>query len=199
MPKLITFITTETNGLHEDDPTDPIEKKHLYEYAHMAKLIYHQGIYKNGKIKTTLKKSFLIKPEHYFFPKELTKINGLTHEKLVKKGDDLEEVMTEFFDDLKKSEIIVGHNLPFHMKTIMASMFRSGVSHYFSKYKYIDIINYNHKIEKPNLKNLCKELLGNSYEDKSRNFQITMIKKVFAKLYHNMEIEVKGISQASNL
>ena len=192
MSKLITFITTETNGLHEDKPDDPVIKKHLYEYAHMAKLVYHQGTYKNGKITTTLKKSFMIKPEHYFFPKELTKINGLTHEKLMKKGEDLETVMKEFYSDLKKSEIVVGHNLPFHMKAIMGSMFRSGVSHIFSKYIYVDIINYNHKIEKPNLKNLCKELLGNSYEDKSRNFQIVMIKKVFAKLYHNMEKEVKG-------
>jgi DNA polymerase III epsilon subunit-like protein len=191
MPKLITFLTTETDGLHEDKSTDPVIKKNLYKYAHMVKLTYHQGTYKDGKISTTLKKSFIIKPEHFIFPKELTKINGLTHEKLVKKGSDLDDVMEEFVSDVKKSSIIIGHNLPFHMKTIMASIFRSGVSHTFSRYTMIDIINYNHNIEKPTLKNISKEILGNSYEEKSRNFQIVMIKKIFAKLYHNMEKEVK--------
>lgn len=193
MPKLITFITTETDGLHEDKSCEPVLKKNLYKYAHMVKLSYHQGTYKDGKIKTSLKKSFIIKPEHFIFPDELSKINGLTQEKLMNKGQDLEEVMNEFVNDIKKSNIIISHNLPFHLKTIMASIYRSGISHTFGKYTMIDIINYNHNIEKPTLKNISKEILGNSYEDKSRNYQIIMIKKIFAKLYLFMEKEVKQI------
>lgn len=193
MPKLITFITTETNGLHEDKASDMVVKKNLYKYANMVKLVYHQGTYKKGKIKTILKKSFLIKPEHFIFPNELTKINNLTHDKLERDGNNLEDVMREFIDDLKKSSIIIGHNLPFHMKTIMASVYRSGVSHTFSKYILVDIINYNHNIENASLKRLSSEILGNSYDDKSRNYQIVIIKKIFAKLYYCMEREVKGI------
>ena len=190
MTKLITFITTETDGLHLDKPFDKIIKKNLYKYAHLVKLTYHQGTYSNGKIKTLLKKSFLIKPEHFIFPPELTKINQLTHEKLEKKGEDLEKVMLEFIDDLKMSQVIVGHNIPFIMKTIYASLFRAGINHTFDKYNIIDIIDFNHEIKKPNLQNLAKELLENSYEDKSRNFQIVLIKKIFAKLYNNLEITV---------
>jgi len=194
MTKLITFISIETDGLHLDKPNDMIIKKNLYKYAHLVKLVYHQGTYKNGKIKTINKKSFLIKPEHFIFPSELTKINQLTQKKLEKKGEDLEEVMTEFISDLKNSKVIVGHNIPFIMKTLIASLFRSGVNHTFDKYKIVDIINFNHKIEKPNLKNLSLEILGDSYDDKSRNFQIVLVKRIFSKLYFNLENEVKNKS-----
>lgn len=195
MPKLITFLTTETNGLHKDKPYDKTIKKNLYKYAHMAKLQYQQGYYSNGKVEIINKKKFLIKPEHYFFPKELTKINGLSHEKLEKKGDDLEYVMKEFVSDMKKSFIIVGHNLPFHIKTIQASLFRSGVTYEFTNDLLVDIINYNHNIEHPNLMNLSKEILGKDYKDKSRDFQVVIIKKIFCKLYNNMEKEVKNDSK----
>ena len=195
MTKLITFISIETDGLHLDKPTDMIIKKNLYKYAHLVKLVYHQGTYKNGKIKTINKKSFLVKPEHFFFPPELTKINQLTQTKLDKKGDDLEEVMNKFISDLKKSKVIVGHNIPFIMKTLIGSLFRAGINHTFDKYKIVDIINFNHKIEKPNLKNLSLEILGNTYADKSRNFQIVLIKRIFSKLYSNLEKEVEELSK----
>lgn len=187
MPKLITFIITETDGLHLDKSYEKTIKKNLYKYAHLTKLVYHQGIYNDGKIKTSLKKSFLIKPEHYIFPKELCKINNLTHEKLEEKGKDLEEVMNEFINDLRKSQVIIGHNVPFIMKTIQASLYRAGINHTFDKYILVDIINFNHTIEKPSLKNLVTKLLGNSYEDKSRSFHIILVKKIFAKLYYNLE------------
>ena len=192
MPKLITFITTETDGLHSDKPYEKTIKKNLYKYAHMAKLHYHQGYYKDGKIEIINKKKFLIKPEHYFFPKELTKINGLSHEKLDEKGDDLEYVMKEFVNDIKKSFIIVGHNLSFHIKTIQASLFRSGVTYEFKNDLLIDIINYNHNVDHPKLLNLAQEILGKDYKDKSRNYQIVIITKLFCKLYSNMEKEVKN-------
>lgn len=192
MTKLITFIATETDGFHLDKPYDKTIKKNLYKYAHIVKLIYHQGTYSKGKIKTTLKKSVLIKPEHFIFPDELSKINNITHDKLLKKGEDLESVMEEFVDDLKNSEIVIGHNLPFHIKTIQASLFRCGISHTMNQYTFIDIMDYNHNIEKPNLKNLAKNFLSEEYHDKSRNYNIILIKKIFAKLYFNMEKEVKN-------
>jgi len=192
MGKLITFITTETDGLHEDYPNDKTLKKNLYKYAHMVKLVYHQGYYENGKINTTVKKSYLVKPEHFFFPDELKKINGLTHKKLVKKGDDLEKIMTEFVNDLKKSYIIIGHNLRFHIKTIQASSFRSGVELDLRDVLMVDIMNYNHDVEKPNLNNLTKHFLGEKYLEKPRSYQINLIKKIFGKLYENMEKSVKN-------
>jgi len=187
MPKLITFITTETDGFHTDKPFEITMKKNLYKYAHMVKLVYHQGYYENGEITTNLKKSFLIKPENFIFPDELKKINGLTHKKLVKKGCDLESVIKEFVEDLKKSSVIVGHSLPFHLKTIQASFFRSGINDSLNKYDLIDIINYNHTVDKPNLLNLSKEILNIDYESKPRSYQISIIKKVFGKLYQNTE------------
>ena len=190
--KLITFITTETNGLHLDNAYDFILKKNLYKYAHLCKLVYHQGYYKDGKIELVNKKSFLVKPEHYIFPESLTKINGLTHSKLEKKGWELEDVMTEFVSAMKTSQVIVGHNLPFHMKTIIASLFRAGVPYEFKDKLMVDIIDYNHKVEKPKLLTLAKEILGKDYSDKPRSYQINIIKKVFCKLYSNMEKEVKG-------
>lgn len=187
MTKLITFITTETDGLHKDKPYDKTIKKNLYKYAHLVKLIYHQGYYENGKINTTLKKNFIIKPEHFYFPDELEKINGLNHKKLEKKGNDLENVMEEFTTDLKKSKIIIGHNLPFHIKTIQASLFRSGVSFTFKSYLMIDIKNYNHNIEPASLNNITEKILGKKYLEKPRSYQVILIKKIFGKLYFKME------------
>ena len=64
---------------------------------------------------------------------------------------------------------------------------RSCVLFDFSKKKIIDIINFNHLLKYPSLKKLSLEILGNDYENKSAKYNLTIIKKIFIKLYQNYE------------
>lgn len=182
MPKKIIFFTTETDGLHQDRNSDLVIKKNLYKYAHLLKLSYHKTSYD----KLLKKESFLVKPEHFFVDPKIEKINNLSQNKLDKKGVSLNKVLTTFKEDLKGVQVIVGHNLPFHIKTIQASCFREAVEIDFSNYLLIDLINFNHELEYPSLIKLSEHLFGEQYKNKSRNFNIILLKKIFFKLYEQI-------------
>jgi DNA polymerase III epsilon subunit-like protein len=185
--KIITFITTETDGLHQDKFYDQVIKKNLYKYAHLLKLTYHQCSYDNKTKKLTLvnKSSMLVKPEHFFVSPEILKINQLDEKKL-NKANKLVDVLEKFKNDLKKSSIIVGHNLNFHLKTILASCFREAVEINLRNYLLIDLIDYNHPLEYPSLKKLAEYCLGDKYEEKDRKYNIELIKEIFLVLYNKL-------------
>jgi len=187
MSKKIIFFTTETDGLHKDKNNEFVVKKNLYKYAHLLKLSYHKVSYENNKFTLLKKESSLVKPEHFFVDPEIEKINNLSHSKLVKKGKHLEKVLTQFKDNLKGAHVIVGHNLPFHIKTIQASCFREAVDINFNNYLLIDLIDFNHTLEYPSLKKLTEHLFGDEYKDKNRTFNVVLLKKIFMKLYEKLK------------
>jgi len=181
----ITFLTTETDGLHQDKSYEPVIKKNLYKYAHLLKLTYHQCDYDITTRKLVLvnKSSMLVKPEHFFLSPEILKINQLDEKKLYK-GNNLVDVMEKFRDDLKKTKYLVGHNLPFHLKTLMASCYREAVEINFKNYVMIDLKDYNHNLEYPSLKKLAEYCFGEKYQEKDRKYNIELIKDIFLHLYN---------------
>jgi len=186
MPKIL-FFNTETDGLHQDKNSDLVIKKNLYKYAHLLKLSYHLCDYKNNSLTLIKKNISLVKPEHFFVDSKIEKINGLSHDKLLKKGLHLGEVLENFKKDLKGVKVIVGHNLPFHIKTIQASCFREAVEINFDNYLLIDLIDFVHELEYPSLKKLSEHLFGEKYQDKDRTFNIILMKKMFLKLYEDLK------------
>ena len=89
--------------------------------------------------------------------------------------------------DLKNVSVIVSHNLAFHLKALQVECFRNCVYLDFSNYILIDTINFHHKLEYPKLKDLAKEILKKDYSDKENDYNITIIKKCFLKLYDKYE------------
>ena len=192
MPKYIAFINTETNGLHKHSKFN-VTIKNLDLWARLVKLQYHIGYRdeKSGKFILTKKVDKLIKPHHFLIDENVSKINNITTKKAEKKGENIIDVLNEFKTDIKNVSVIVSHNLEFHLKTLQAEMLRWVIVVNFNNYILIDTINFFHQLEYPKLKILSKHILNKKYKNKSRKYNIVIIRKIFFKLYEMFEKQVK--------
>tara|TARA_B110000908_G_scaffold71121_1_gene85810 strand:+ start:7578 stop:8204 length:627 start_codon:yes stop_codon:yes gene_type:complete len=203
MKNLVGFIYCETNGLHKTVPKKlkegniiniipPVKNtfKNMFNFARLVVLNYSIGYYEENNFIETKKERLILKPKSINFNEEAMKYHGISMKKAYKKGVDPVEVMKKFANDFKYVNFIVSHNVEFHIKTIQCELMRSCVIYDFSKKKIIDIISFNHELKFPSLKKLSLEILGNSYENKSAKYNLTIIRKVFIQLYKDFEISL---------
>ena len=185
MTRLVCFLYTQTNGLHESN--EFVSKKNMFEFARPVSLHYIIGYRKGKEFTETKKEKFIFKPDCLSISEESKKIHGITLSKAEKKGTDPGEIMNTLKKDLKNVSVIVSHNLAFHIKALQVECFRNCVYLDFSNHILIDTINFHHDLEYPKLKDLAKHLLKKDYSDKKSSYNLTLIKKCFLKLYSQYE------------
>lgn len=196
MPKNICFLHVDTNGLHKTDNKIESNKKNLFEFARPVCLNYIIG-YKSGSDFTeVIKERVIFKPEYLSIPEEASNIHGITYEKAEKKGVDGAEILTKFIKDLKNVQVIVSHNVPFHLKALQVELIRKCITPTFKDFILIDTISFHHSFKFPKLKELAKKILNKDYSDKKPNFNVQIVKKCFLKLYEEYE---KSIIEEKNL
>lgn len=185
MPKNICFIYAETNGVHKT--VDIVSKKNMFKFARPICLNYIIG-YKQGDEFVEIKNERKVfKPEYIPFPEESVDEHEITYEKAEKKGISGSEILKEFKNDLKNVQVLIGHDISFHIKSLQVECIRHCINPDFSNYIIIDTMKFNHSLELPKLKELSKELLNKSYQDKKSKFNINIVKKCFLKLYQDYE------------
>ena len=69
-------------------------------------------------------KSYIIKPDGFFIPKEASDIHGVTHEQAMDEGVGLECILEEFHMFLEDTDYVVGHNINFDKKIVYAEFYR---------------------------------------------------------------------------
>tara|TARA_E500000178_G_scaffold355502_1_gene428355 strand:+ start:1351 stop:1929 length:579 start_codon:yes stop_codon:yes gene_type:complete len=185
MPKLICFIYTQTNGLHQSN--NFITKKNLFEFARPVSLTYIIGYREGKEFVETKKEKFIFKPDCLSISKESFNIHNISLDKAEKKGTNPEVIMNTLKKDLKNVSVIVSHNLTFHIKALQVECFRNCVNIDFGNHILIDTISFNHNYEYPKLKDLAKNILKKDYSDKKQSYNLTLIKKCFLKLYDQYE------------
>jgi len=70
---------------------------------------------------------FIIKPNNFIIPVEASKVHGITTEKALTEGVDLDKVLNQFNDLVNEADFIVAHNISFDEKIIGAELLRRGV------------------------------------------------------------------------
>ena len=90
-------------------------------------------------------------------------------------------VINQFKKDIKNVDVIVSHNIDFHLKTLIAESVKYNIPIDFSNYLIIDTISFYHEYGYIKLKDLFEKL--NLKKKKCDNLE--MIKLVFLKLYEN--------------
>lgn len=185
MPRLVCFIYTQTNGLHNSN--EVVTKKNMFEFARPVSLHYIIGYKQGSEFNETKNEKFIFKPECLTISEESYKIHKISLDKANKKGIEPGEIMNTLKKDLKNVSVIVSHNLPFHIKALQIECFRNCVNIDFSNHILIDTIEFNHNLEYPKLKDLAKHILEKDYSDKKQSYNLTLIKKCFLKLYDNYE------------
>jgi DNA polymerase III epsilon subunit-like protein len=138
MSKKICFIHTETTGLH-DLMNDKVYKKNLFGFARMVSFSWIIAT-RNNIIK---KEHFIIKPRCLQIPDDCVKFHGISQEIALKKGKEIETILTKFKDDLVGVDIICSHGLEFHLKTVQAELVRYNKAMDFNKFLLIDTNSSN--------------------------------------------------------
>ena len=150
MSKLVCLFHTETNGLH--DSNVKLLKKYLYKFARMVVLSYNIGYYENKKFIITKSVSTIIKPRSMFINN--SEFHSITHEIAEKDGQDIESVLLEFIQDINKVEILISHNAPFHINTIISECIRYNIQINISNHIIIDTMTFNNDNTFKKLSNL---------------------------------------------
>jgi DNA polymerase-3 subunit alpha len=73
-------------------------------------------------------KSYIIKPEGFTIPFAAEKVHGISTEKALTEGHDLDAVLEEFTGSIDQSGLIIGHNVDFDLKIAGAEFYRRGVA-----------------------------------------------------------------------
>lgn len=175
MAKRICFIYTDTNGLHQFNKN--VEKKYIFGFARMVAIHYSIGTYIDGKYKEEKRVDSIIKPECFTFNTDAVAIHGIEQKVAKKQGIDIYSVMSDLKNNLSNVDVIVSHNLPFHLRTIQVECFRTCTTIVFNKFICIDTISYNHNMDFPKLNKLKKEL------NVSATNHLDSIIQIFLKLY----------------
>ncbi|HZJ73690.1 MAG TPA: 3'-5' exonuclease [Perlabentimonas sp.] len=76
---------------------------------------------------------YIIKPEDFTIPQEASKVHGITTEKAISEGFDLEKVLNRFNDLVKKTDYTVAHNISFDEKIVGAEFLRKRIKSDFSR------------------------------------------------------------------
>ena len=173
----ICFLYSHTNGFHGTN--EPVSKKNMFEFGRLIQLKYSVGFYEDDKYIEEIKEKYTLTPKSINFNDKAEKIHGISYKKAEKKGHDNVYVMNKLKSDLKGVQIIVCHNLNFHIKAIQVELFRTCVNIDFNNYILIDLMDFNRN-DNISLVNLAKKFNINmeKYTD------IKLLKKLFPSLYN---------------
>lgn len=190
MSKRICTLYTETTGLHQTNQV--VNKKILYKFARMVVLNYEIGYYQdNAKQQFISEKKVrhIVKPRAMYIPLDTVQYHGITQEIANESGTEIEIIIEEFKNDIKNVDVIVSHNVDFHLKTILAEIVRYNIMIDLSKYIIIDTVNFFHKYGYIKLKDLALKL---NIKISSNNINnVDLIKNVFLKLYEQFKETVQ--------
>jgi len=121
------FFDTETTGLPKN------WKAPVTDLNNWPRMIQVAWILCDSEGKRISEKEYIIKPENFTIPKAASNVHGITTEKAIKEGVDLEPVLKEFNELVAQSNYIVAHNISFDEKIIGAELLRKSVESDFDK------------------------------------------------------------------
>ncbi|MEA3495351.1 MAG: 3'-5' exonuclease [Bacteroidota bacterium] len=161
------FFDTETTGLPRNYKAPIEDSDNWPRLVQIAWLLYdNDGNRIDGK-------EFIIKPEGFTIPIEASRVHGISTEKAISEGQDLNEILILFAKDIEKANSIVAHNISFDEKIVGAEFYRKKVANKLFQKKRICTMKastnfcrlpgrYGYKW--PNLAELHTKLFGKSFE-----------------------------------
>ncbi len=112
------FFDTETTGLPKNWKAPVNDLNNWPRLVQLAYLFYD----KNGN--KLVGGDFIIKPEGFIIPKEVSRIHGISNEQAMEEGLPLQDVLNDFQRLIEESEYLVAHNMSFDEKIMGAEFLR---------------------------------------------------------------------------
>ena len=165
---MFLFFDTETTGLPRYYQA-PLED--LDNWPRLVQLAWLLADEKGKEIKSVSK---IIKPNGFEIPKEAAAVHGISTERALDEGVQLNPVLKEFSTAVEEAKILVAHNMQFDEKIMGAELLRNKHEHKLfdrpkictmqSSTDYCAIQNeYGYKW--PKLVELHAKLFGEEFED----------------------------------
>ncbi|MEX2513928.1 MAG: DNA polymerase III subunit alpha [Cyclobacteriaceae bacterium] len=167
---MFIIFDTETTGLPRDYNA-PITD--LDNWPRLVQLAWQLH---NGKGKLLSQNNFIVKPDGFTIPYNAEKIHGISTQRALKEGHELEEVLQAFELDVIKAQYLVGHNIDFDIKVVGAAFLRKQIESQLLRKASLDTKDLSTeycaipggkggKFKWPTLLELHKKLFGNGFGD----------------------------------
>lgn len=162
--KYCVVVDAETTGLPASRDLQ-VAKKNLNGFPHIVELGW--GVFtKDGEV--VKEGSSLIKLNSKI-PEKATAVHGITNETCDEHGEELQDVLKRFANDVDGCEFLVGHNLMFDKKIIEAEFLRTGLPKPFKGLTKFDTMKEGKKelgvSKQPKLTELHQKLLNSNLSD----------------------------------
>ncbi len=162
------FFDTETTGIPRNYKAPVTDTNNWPRMVQIAWLVY------DSDKKRIDQQQFIIKPEGYTIPIEVSRIHGITTEIALNEGKDLNYVLNLFNEQIEESKNIIAHNISFDEKIVGAELFRKSINtNLFNKPRLCTMhastdyckIPGNYGYKWPKLSELHVKLFGCDFED----------------------------------
>ena len=117
---MILFFDTETTGLPKNWKAPVTDLDNWPRLVQLAYLVYDF----DGNLIHSCNE--IIKPDGFTIPSEASNVHGITTEMASQRGSDINDVFELFLIHLKRSKMIVAHNMAFDEKIIGSELIRLG-------------------------------------------------------------------------
>jgi DNA polymerase-3 subunit alpha len=85
--------------------------------------------------------SIIVKPDGFTIPFNAAQVHGISTERALAEGRDLQVVMNEFVEAVKQTKYLAGHNIEFDLSIVGAEFIRLGMPDFFAGKPVIDTKN----------------------------------------------------------
>lgn len=153
--------------------------------------------------------SIIVRPNGFTIPFNAAQVHGISTERAVAEGHDLQTVMNEFVEVLKQTKYLCGHNIEFDLSIIGAEFIRLGISNHFSGKPVIDTKSdpvtefcaipggKGGKYKWPKLEELYRKLFNEGFEEAhNAAFDVAATAKAFFELLKRNILKVSELSVA---
>lgn len=119
-PKEYLFFDTECNGLPDDYKLGVSFTNNWPRMIQLAWIVTDE----NGNM--LKRQSHIIYPQDFTIDSEVEKLTGISTLRAQQEGVELNEVLSEFMNDLANADEIIGHNVDFDFHIVGCELYRTG-------------------------------------------------------------------------
>ena len=129
---MFLIFDTETTGLPRDYNAPVSDSDNWPRMVQLAWQLHDD----TGKLITA--KNYIIKPVGFDIPIAVANVHGITTERALADGKDLQFVLEEFQKDLQQTTYNVGHNIEFDVNIVGAEFYRLSIANNLAAKKSLD-------------------------------------------------------------
>jgi DNA polymerase III epsilon subunit-like protein len=196
------FFDTETTGLPRDWNA-PI--KDLSNWPRIVQIAWVEYDKKRNLISQG---DYIINPEGFTIPQDVSRIHKIFHDDAVEKGYPLKKVLNVFNAIIDKNDYIIAHNVNFDDKVLSAEFLREYITSTLPEKKkvctmestvdFLKIPNARGGYKYPSLADLSRKLFGEAFKDAHNALvDIQNTAKIFWELIDRNVIDLENLNYQS--